>query len=172
MRDEFVMINKGECMQKHWKYLGYVVRHRWFVFLEACKLGIPWRGLMHDMSKFRPSEWLPYAEHFKGGIQRGRDSTGYYCAGNTGDAKFDFARHLHQKRNPHHWQWWVLQLNHELTKVLPMPDKYRREMLADWRGAGRAQGTPDTRAWYIKHYHDIILHEDTRQWLDEQLDVI
>ena len=52
-----------------------------------------------------------------------------------------------------------------------MPDKYRREMLADWRGAGRAQGTPDTRAWYIKHYHDIILHEDTRQWLDEQLGV-
>lgn len=121
------------------------------------------------MSKFRPSEWFPYVSYFHGDIKRGRDKTGYYCAGNTGDAKFDFAWHLHQRRNPHHWQWWVLRLDTGEVQVFPMSDTYRKEMLADWRGAGRAQGTPDTKAWYAHNKDKMTLHPETRQWIEEHL---
>jgi hypothetical protein len=55
------------------------------------------------------------------------------------------------------------------TKVLPMPDRYRREMLADWRGAGLAQGTPDTLHWYSVNCHKMNLHPETRQWIEIQL---
>ena len=136
-------------MKIHLKYLSYIIRHKWFVFIECCKLGIPWQGVVHDLSKFRPSEWFPYANYFGGDIKKGRDETGYYKPTDTGDKAFDFAWLLHQKRNNHHWQWWVLPEDNGGLKVLPMPEKCRKEMLADWRGAGKAQGTPDCRKWGI-----------------------
>lgn len=214
-------------MRAHLKYLRYVARHKRFVFEEGRKLGLGlWQLLVHDWSKFLPSEWNPYVRFFYGEkgtpIQR-RDKTGYYKPTDTGDADFDFAWLLHQKRNPHHWQWWCLPEDDPKTdwtvtahqpefgpywltyqneplarfetergedtsdaayrlvgiaeralasaalKVLPMPDCYRREMLADWRGAGRAQGTPDVRAWYRANQHKMRLHPETRAWIENEL---
>ena len=48
-------------------------------------------------------------------------------------------------------------------------DLARREMLADWRGAGKALGTPDTAAWYTANRENMILHEDTRAWIEKEL---
>lgn len=159
-------------MRAHLRYLRYVLRHKWFVFQECCRLGIPLAGVIHDWSKFLPSEWAPYVRFFYG--RRGepvsrRDSTGYYKPTDTGDEAFDFAWLLHQKRNPHHWQWWCLPEDQGGTKVLAMPDRYRREMVADWRGAGRAQGTPDVLRWYESNRHKMLLHPDTRQWIEAEI---
>lgn len=156
------------------KYLRYVIRHKWFVFIECCKLGIPLLGIVHDWSKLLPSEFIPYARHFYGSghdIKRGRDSTGYYKPTNTGDLAFDWAWFLHQKRNRHHWQWWVLPTGDpQQDDVLRMPLRYRKEMLADWRGAGRALGTPNTRAWFYKHSGSLRLDGETRIWIVRQLE--
>ena len=152
-------------MAKHLKYLWYVIRHKWFVFVECCKLGIPFRGIIHDLSKFLPSEWTPYVNYFYG------DSTGEGLAaiGEFGLAelapygfytkdKFNFAWNHHQKRNPHHWQYWILQNDEDGVVHLPMPEKYIREMVADWRGAGRAiHGKDETVKWYRKNREIIIL---------------
>ncbi len=156
---------------KYLRYLNYVLRHKWFVFLEACRLGIPWLGIIHDLSKLLLSEWGPYAEFFYGKQAKVvRDSTGYYKPTDTGNAAFDFAWLLHQKRNKHHWQWWCLP-SEDGMKVLPMPDRYLREMIADWRGAGRAQKKPDTRAWYAKNGCKMQLHPDTRKAVEAFLGV-
>lgn len=157
---------------KYLKYLWYVLRHKWFVFIECCKLGIPWRGVVHDDSKLRWSEFVPYAKHFYGkgsNIRRGRDSTGYYKPTDTGDPPFDFAWLLHQKRNDHHWQWWILPEDEGGEKVLEMPLKCCKEMLADWRGAGRAQGTPDTLKWYRANKGKMRLAKNTRGWIEEMI---
>lgn len=53
----------------------------------------------------------------------------------------------------------------------PMPDVYRREMLADWFGAGRALGFPKTWEWYEKNKDNIKLHPDTRAWVEAQLEL-
>ena len=220
-------------MKKHLKYASYVLRHKWFVFLVGCKLGIPVLAALHDNSKFRPSEWFPYVNFFYGtgpdaGITRHRDKTGYYKPHDTGNAAFDWAWFLHQKRNKHHWQYWVQvrrdvhvcdkspnppsygdermrterapsdmvraallgllprddggvkcvmcgewvsleRFNDQTLAVVPMADRYRKEMLADWRGAGRAQGTPDTLAWYKANGGKMLLHRETRAWIEEQL---
>ena len=158
-------------MNKHFQYLSYVVRHKWFVLLAAHDLGITGLGLIHDSSKLLLDEWLPYAEFFYGNHAKPvRDSTGYYKPYNTGDEQFDFAWLLHQKRNKHHWQWWILLLDDGGFKAMPMPDHYRREMLADWIGAGKAQGRPKTWEWYDKNKDNMILHEDTRAWIESRLD--
>lgn len=154
---------------KHLRYLSYVVRHKWFVFIEACKLGIPWLGFCHDWSKLRWDEWMPYTNYFYG-PQPVRDSTGYYKPTDTGDAAFDFAWLLHQKRNRHHWQWWILPEDNGGTKILRMPERYMREMLADWRGAGKAQGYGDnTVNWFIANRQKMQLHPVTNYWLEIQL---
>ena len=182
-------------MTKHLKYLSYVMRHKWFVFVECCKLGIPFRGLVHDLSKFSPSEWFPYANFFyrtentrdpsKLGVsfadlnklfakiisvqhRQEFSSTGYYHKVGIDEA-FDLAWLKHQKRNPHHHQFWLLPEDSGGTKVLEMPLEYRKEMLADWRGAGKAQGRPDTLAWYIANRDKMRLGPDTRAWIDHQL---
>src|SRR5690606_19659246 len=107
---------RGNYM-KHLKYLCYVLRHKWYVFIECCKLGIPIRGLVHDLSKCRPSEWFPYVNHFHN--SNPRDKTGYYRPYDTGDRSFDNALFLHLKRNKHHWQWWVLPTDETGVKLLP-----------------------------------------------------
>ncbi len=156
-------------MIKHFKYLSYVLRHKWFVFIECYKMGMLWLGIIHDWSKFLPSEWFPYVEHFHGkgeGIKTGRDETGYYKPTDTGDKAFDFAWLLHQKRNRHHWQWWILPEDDGGEIVMEMPVEYRLEMLCDWFGAGRAQGTPDVTAWYNKNKDKMRLHPNTRQSIE------
>lgn len=158
----------------HCKYWWYVVRHRWFVFVECVKLGIPWRGITHDLSKFWPSEWFAYVDFFhgKGKKKAVRDSTGYYKPTDTGNFAFDRAWLMHQKRNDHHWQWHCLPEDEGGLKVLEMSKGARLEMLADWRGAGHAQGTPDTRAWYLRHWYKLQLHPDTRDWVDKRLGLV
>lgn len=156
---------------KHFQYLWYVTKHKWFVFIETCRLGIPWRGLVHDLSKYSPTEWFPYVETFYGKGPSPRDASGSYDPTKVG-GEFDTAWLHHQHNNPHHWQWWILKGDEDAQKVLPMPDKYRREMLADWIGAGKAQGKPDTRGWYEANKEKMILHPETRAWIEQKLNAV
>lgn len=154
-------------MTRYDAYLWYVIRHRWFVFIECCKLGIPWQGLVHDLSKFRPSEFIPYARHFHGpNAKVWRDKTGYYKPTDTGDAAFDFAWFLHQKRNAHHWQYWLSPAEPGKERVIQMPEKYIKEMVADWRGAGRAQHRPDTVAWWMANKDKMVATNYTRLYVE------
>jgi hypothetical protein len=223
-------------MKKHFKYLSYVIRHKWFVFLECCKYGIPLRGILHDMSKFKPCEWFPYVESFYGGPHKPLAEYSTYEKTNwwgvvereckeTIDANFSRAWLHHQHCNPHHWQYWILRNDSDsrhkwliqsysdiseyylaldgrkiamfadfekgdpkssnfgwneddhdnayLVKqlleqesrciLLSMPRKHVLEMVADWRGAGRAQGHGDDLIpWYEKNKLKMVLHPDTR----------
>ncbi|GMU26398.1 MAG: hypothetical protein AMXMBFR16_13030 [Candidatus Uhrbacteria bacterium] len=50
-----------------------------------------------------------------------------------------------------------------------MPDVYRREMLADWIGAGRALGKPKTWEWYEANKDNMLIHTETRAWIEAEL---
>lgn len=155
-------------LASHWAYLRYVLRHKWYVFRAACDLGIPWLGIIHDWTKFLPSEWFPYVRFFyRDG--RKRETLGSYSADAIQDGDFELAWNHHQKANKHHWQYWIRFGDDGTVLTIPMPDKYRREMLADWRGAGRALGKPDTGAWYRANADKMRLHDDTRRWIEAQL---
>lgn len=52
-------------MRAHCRYLSYVVRHKWFVFVAGLRVSAPlWRLAIHDWSKFLPGEWFPYVASF------------------------------------------------------------------------------------------------------------
>jgi hypothetical protein len=42
-------------------------------------------------------------------------------------------------------------------------------MISDWRGAGRAQGTPDVLSWYISSKDKMVLHPETRKMIEQIL---
>lgn len=144
-------------------YLISLLRHKWFVFLEACKLGVPCLGLIHDLSKFTPREFFAYARYFYGPQD---DFTKFFSK-----RAFSVAWNHHQKRNKHHWQYWLLTNDSDepQTVALPMPYRYVLEMVADWRGAGRAYGNPDTIRWYESHRDNQIMHPDTRHRVEALL---
>jgi len=152
-------------------YLWYILRHKWFVFLECCKLGIPWLGLTHDLSKFSKIERVAYAHCFfnpDGSKRDVRDKTGFYDPSKFDG--FEGAWNNHQKHNKHHWQYWVCIHVTGEPKLLPFPDKYRHEMLADMRGASRALGFGvSINAYYEKNKDNMQLHPDTRKWLERML---
>jgi len=148
--------------KRDWSYIKYIVKHKWFVAMAAKECGCSfWRALMHDASKFLPSEWFPYAYTFydDNGDKRYKETL-----------EFNIAWNHHQKRNKHHWQYWLLKMDSGNIEALPMPYKYIQEMVADWMGAGRAiTGKWEVMEWYQKNKDTIILHPDTRIHVEAML---
>ena len=141
----------------HWHNLCYVLRHKWFVFVECCHLGVPWLGIIHDWSKLLPDEWWAYARYFYGDYPSWDEVKRIVPHARVSEdvkADFDMAWLKHQHRNKHHWQYWFLMNDTEPDQLLPVPDKYIREMVADWRGASRARDA-DVRDWWDRHGHRI-----------------
>lgn len=166
---------------KHLKYLSYVVRHKWFVFLACLKHGLILRGIVHDWNKFLPSEWFAYAEFFYGRGKVLRDKkreTGYLTPDEIDEIKringrFDRAWLMHQHRSSHHWQHHVLREDSGKTKVLEMPEADTLEMVCDWIGAGRAitGETGTTPDWYSRNCWRMALGSVTRARVEGLLGV-
>ena len=149
--------------RRHLAYLRYVLRHKYYVWRGSRIVGdIPlWRVIIHDWDKFLPDEWWPYAETFYA-----PDGTGRYVE----SPELAAAWNQHQKRNRHHWQYWLLTWDRGDTEPLPIPEPDMREMVADWIGAGWAiQGKPDPWLWYQENREKIILHPASRKFLEELL---
>lgn len=213
-------------MKSHWLYFKYVAKHKWYVFLACLRYGLIWRGIKHDWTKFLPSEWFPYVEYFYGAKRPDLGTTGYKHDLHQDDMAFNYAWNYHQKRNSHHWQYWILNYdspqpqfneqsydggqNHaiiadkdgnvaavlydydsdyaplknpnmdaqkrllEELKHTPIPLKMpvndAKEMIADWMGAGKAQGKPKTWEWYAANKDKIQLHPETRVWVDAEME--
>ena len=79
-------------MKKYCKYFKTIATHKWYVFIECCKLGIVMRGIMHDLSKLSPYEFVASARY-------------YANCGN--DEEYQYAWLHHKAHNKHHWEYWV-----------------------------------------------------------------
>lgn len=149
----------------HIQYLRYIIRHKYFVFRSGLAVGgVPfYRLVIHDWSKFTPTEWFPYATHFYG-PDRGTPNR-------KGSEVFVLGWHHHVHWNKHHWNYWALVGNSGVVKALQMPEIYVREMVADWMGAGRGiDGTYDPMTWFAKNEWKMELHSETRKRVNALLE--
>lgn len=131
-----------------WKHFKTVCKHRWVVFRECARCGIPWRGLVHDLSKFSPEEFIPSAKHFQGTkspIEAEKDKYGYSKAW------------LHHKgHNKHHWEYWTDFDRQGKVVPVPIPVKYVIEMVCDWVGAGMVYNKGNwTQEDPLKYYNKV-----------------
>lgn len=107
-------------MPKLFKHLGLVIRHRHKVFVHCVKCGIPWRGLVHDLSKFSWAELFESARYFVG-----YRSPIAICREKMGVSR---AWLHHKGRNKHHIEYW---LDGDCPVTPIMPYKYAVECVCD-----------------------------------------
>ena len=123
-----------------------ITKHRHTVIAHSAKAGIIWRGLLHDLSKYTPSEFLSGARYYcgyKSPNEQERELFGYSPAW------------LHHKgRNKHHFEYWTDYdtVTHKI-KAVPMPDKYIAEMFCDRVAASKIyQGDKYTDSHPIEYF--------------------
>ena len=108
------------------KHFNLINRHKWVVFKLCCKAGIPFRGLVHDLSKYSPVEFFESARFYNSSmspILLVKRRYGYSKAW------------LHHKgRNKHHPEYWYDPRSRN-PKIL-IPYKYTVEMICDNLAAG------------------------------------
>jgi hypothetical protein len=136
------------------KYFESLRNHIAYTQEAGRQLGVPEQQLLvHDASKLDPIEWCAYASQFQGsGASR----------------KFARAWLHHIQHNPHHWQHWMFPDGYTIKDsdvvngILPMPNDYMLEMVADWMGSSMTYtGTWDMTDWLEKHLPRIRLHPNT-----------
>jgi len=151
-------------MKAHIAYFRGLLVHKYWVFVYAFKLGVPfWLALIHDISKFYPIEWFAYIKNFYNpdGTKRNvRDKIGSYDTNKQSDT---FKRAwIHHQRNKHHWQAWCNIGDGGVVTPIDMPDIYIREMIADWCGAGMSySGKATPVKWYRVNKDKMILSNNT-----------
>jgi hypothetical protein len=150
-------------MKHVWKYLKFVMRHKWFVYKEGRKLGLGfWQCALHDMSKLSVAEFFPYMRKFEVGLTDAKAQREFQLA---------WLHHIHA--NKHHWNHWIIGADNNGVEVIRMPDVYVREMVADWRGVGLAlnKGADNAVKWYLDNRDTLALHPDTRFLVEALLGV-
>lgn len=105
-------------------HLSTITRHRHMVMKHCIMAGIPIQGLLHDLSKYTPEEFIPGVLNYQGTRSPNegeREKKGYSSAW------------LHHKgRNKHHFEYWTdYNINTKKVGPVPMPRKYIVEMFCD-----------------------------------------
>jgi len=147
----------------YWTYFKYILEHKKNVGIECLKMGMLIHAITHDLSKFLPSEFIPYAKFFFR-----KDRTKNYKESDENDPDFQTGWNRHQKRNKHHWNYWVSVTKKDQILPVEMPVKYVKQMIADWRGMSRKFGG-SAEEYYEKNHNVMILHPKTRDYISRIL---
>lgn len=114
------------------KHFKTITKHRFLVMKYCFKAGLYWQGLIHDLSKYSPTEFWVGARYYQGDRSPNdieRREKGYSTAW------------LHHKgRNKHHLEYWIdygpVGDGFGMTGM-KMPEKYVVEMFCDRYAAAR-----------------------------------
>lgn len=111
---------------KPWKHLKTITYHKYLVMKGCFAVGLFKQGLLHDMSKYMPSEFIVGAKYYQGDRSPNnaeREDRGYSSAW------------LHHKgRNKHHYEYWIDYSSRDVEGGMAparMPVKYVIEMVMD-----------------------------------------
>lgn len=150
-------------IKMYWSYFKYIVEHKKNVGIESLKMWMPIHALTHDLSKFRLSEFIPYAKFFYE-----TDRKNNYKRSDETNGNFQKGWLHHQKRNKHHWNYWVSVTRKNEIIPIEMPMKYVKQMIADWNGMSRKFGG-STKDYFEKNKESMILHKETIKKIEKQI---
>lgn len=114
---------------------------------------------IHDRSKYNGDEFEAYAQYFYGKTPPSEKTI----------KKFNTAWLLHQNKNPHHWQHWVLINDDGTIEAQDMPLIYVLEMLCDWHSFRYVDNSISTQQWYEQHRDKMILSPNTIKLIEQYL---
>lgn len=137
------------------------------VMLHCVKAGIPLRGLLHDLSKYTPSEFIPGVKYYQGTRSPNEGEREAYG--------FSYAWMHHKGRNRHHFEYWTdYDPKTRLMSPVKMPLKYVKEMFCDRVAAskiynGENYTDSDALAYFMKAKGRRVIHPDTSALLEHLL---
>ena len=143
--------------------------HKYWVGYYCFKLGIPFQGITHDLSKFSPTEFFESVKYYQGTrspIDACKEVNGY-----------SMGWFHHRGRNPHHYEYWQDNFDKGGEPVM-IPKKYAVEMLCDYLGAARAymgekfSYTNELEWWKKKTSKNISMHPKTKYFIDKMMNML
>ena len=160
-------INVMSILINAWKHFCVINKHRWIVFKLCTKAGIPWRGFVHDLSKYSFVEFWEGVKYFSG-----ERSPIVSCRNDMG---YSLAWMHHKGRNKHHLEYWEDMNRYERIPVM-MPYQFCVEALCDKLGASMVykgkDWTPDAPYHYwmnIERGFPVLKHPGTLEFMDTAL---
>ena len=155
-------------LQKFFGHLRTINHHKVLVMQHCFRLGLYWRGLMHDLSKYSPTEFILGVKYFQG------DRSPH-----DGERKvkgYSDAWLHHKGRNKHHLEYWqdFDPRGGDPVVGMKMPTVYVVEMFCDRVAASKnyrkaAYTDADAFLYYERNKHQYILHPETRELLERLL---
>lgn len=137
-------------MYKFFGHLKTVIIHKYWVGRLCFYCGLYKQGVLHDMSKFSPTEFWESVKYWSG-VRSPIDA----CKEENG---VSFAWQHHKGRNPHHCEYWCDNFDTNFT-CHKMPWKYALELICDYVGAGIAYNGG------IKNFN---MTEEYKWWLNKK----
>lgn len=155
---------------KFFGHLHTINTHRHRVIVNCFRAGIPWRGLMHDLSKYSPTEFFSGVKYYQG-----------MCSPNEAEREnkgYSAAWMHHKGRNRHHFEYWV-DYNPQSRTQQPvrMPVIFVAEMFCDRVAAsktymGKNYTDEAPLNYFLKAKKRRIIHPETSDLLESWLQML
>lgn len=154
-------------------HLHTVNSHRRLVRKYCFKIGLYRQGMMHDLSKYSPSEFIPGVKYYQDGHRSPNNAQ-------REDEGVSKAWLHHKGRNKHHFEYWIdydVDGNSTILAGMKMPVKYVAEMFCDRVAASRIYNKDkykdsDPLDYYIKGLGHYIMHPETDELLHNLLKML
>lgn len=151
-----------------WGHLRTILHHKHLVRRGCFRVGLYKQGLLHDMSKYSPVEFLVGCKYYQGNKSPNNAE--------RQEKGFSSAWLHHKGRNKHHMEYWIdygLDGKNGMTGM-KMPEKYVVEMFIDRVSAcknyQKQQYTDKSPLQYYERGKDhYMIHEETRELLERLL---
>lgn len=115
-------------MNKVIAHFKKICKHKSLVAKHCFYCGLYWQGIVHDLSKFTPSEFIESVKYYQSDhspIDEAKKDKG-----------FSEAWMHHKSRNKHHYEYWQDEFD-KGTKHIKMPFKYVLEYVCDSLAASK-----------------------------------
>jgi len=153
---------------KAWEHFKTITYHKFLVAQGCFKVGLYKQGILHDLSKYSPTEFLVGMKYYQGNRSPNnaeREDKGYSAAW------------LHHKgRNKHHYEYWMDYSVKDIGGIAPapMPTKYVVEMIMDRIAAAKVYKKEKyTDAYPLEYYkygaEKADIHPQTRALMEKLL---
>ena len=153
-----------------WGHFKTITHHKLLVMAGCFQVGLYWQGLLHDLSKYSPTEFLIGIRYYQGVRSPN--------AAERDEKGFSEAWMHHKGRNRHHYEYWTdLSKQTGRYESVPMPRKYLVEMVMDRRAAcmtyqGKNYTPGSALAYYLGSRERHLMHPQTQRELEYVLTML
>ena len=147
-----------------WKHFKTITTHKLLVMDGCFKVGLIKQGLLHDLSKYSPTEFLIGARYYQGDKSPN--------AAERAEKGYSEAWMHHKGRNKHHYEYWTdMCMATKRYESVPMPRSYLVEMVMDRRAAcmvyqGKNYTSASALNYYLGSKERNLMHPQTQKELE------